>query len=240
MAGDGGRFPHGFQVLPVCGPKLAGAEQAASTQVDHPGGQLEVAPLSGGAKQLDQSHLELWMTVVSIAAFRAELPFDRPAGIACDVEQPVVAEDVVPGDRRLDQVADAVELVSPLEVLVLAILGDNLYGAVEAAVGPLSPGGDRDRLVGGPGDPGRGSTPELPGDSLEPFVYIRVEEGNDQTDLISEGAVLAGTSRGHAQIGEVPGSLEFAEAVGKRVVAVHAKAIGPEASRNGRVSRAER
>ena len=53
------------------------------------------------------------------------------------LEQPVVAERALPGDRGLDEVADGVQLVAPGEVPVLAARRDHLDVAVEVAVGPL-------------------------------------------------------------------------------------------------------
>ena len=66
------------------------------------------------------------MTVDRQAAGRAELAVDRVGGPDRDPEEPVVAERALPGDGRLDQVADAVQLVAPGEVLVLAAGRDDL------------------------------------------------------------------------------------------------------------------
>jgi hypothetical protein len=58
------------------------------------------------------------MPVDPLAPAGPELLVDLVGGPDRDRQEPVVVEGAVPGDRRLDQVADAVEFVAPGEVLV--------------------------------------------------------------------------------------------------------------------------
>ena len=81
--------------------------------------EVEVAPVTGRPVELDERHLDLGMAVDRLAALRTELPLDGGDRTLGDEEESIVAERAVPGDRRLDQVADAVELVAPFEVAVL-------------------------------------------------------------------------------------------------------------------------
>ena len=54
---------------------------------------------------------------VDLAVLGAERARDQVGGPAGEVEQACVARGAVQGDRGLDQVPDAVELVTPLELL---------------------------------------------------------------------------------------------------------------------------
>ena len=85
-----------------------------------------MAPLAGRPVQLDEGHLDLGVAVDALATVRSELAFDRVDGAHRDVEQPVVAERAVPGDRGLDEMADAVQLVAPREVAVRLAAADHL------------------------------------------------------------------------------------------------------------------
>ena len=134
-------------VLPVRGPEPPDPEQAVAAQIDHPRRQLEVATLAGRPVQLDEGHLDLGMAVDRVAAARAELAIDRVGRPRRDAQQPVVTERALPGHRRLDQVAEAVQLVAPGQVLVLAPGRDDLDVGVQVAVLALGPLDQADDLV---------------------------------------------------------------------------------------------
>ena len=104
--------------------------------VDEELGEVEIALLAGDAGELDQRQFDLL-----VAAVAAELAFagaeDRVdvVGIAAhDVEQLALAGGLEVGDRRLDQVAGAVELVVVAQVGPAAAGLDALEPGVEIAV----------------------------------------------------------------------------------------------------------
>ncbi len=84
--------------------------------VDEEARELEVARLAGVAVELDERGLDLGVPGRALVAAGAEDLADVVGEPAGDVEQPRVAGAARVGDRRLDQVAGAVELVVPGEV----------------------------------------------------------------------------------------------------------------------------
>ena len=150
-------------------PNRPDPSRPVATSVDVEARELEEA-LAGHATQLDQRHLDLGMAVDPVGAAGAEGRVDRVGGASGHGQQPVVAERPVPGDRRLDEVADAVQLVAELEVAVLAPGAPGPDGeGVEVAVVALRRGDEVDRLVGHRGDPVVPRPPELPGHALQPL-----------------------------------------------------------------------
>src|SRR5207253_2383410 len=98
---------------PVLGAEAALAEQAVAAGLDEPAGELEVTPLAGHPEELHECHLDLGVPVDRKSTLRAELPVDGRDRSVRDLEQSVVAERPVPGNRGLDEVAEAVKLVAP-------------------------------------------------------------------------------------------------------------------------------
>jgi hypothetical protein len=97
--------------------------------------QVEMAPLAGLAVQLDQRHLDLRMAVRRGAPVWPEHGVDAVDEPPGDGQQLVVADSAPVGDRRLDQMAGAVELVAVGEVGPAASrLGDRVVGVDVAIV----------------------------------------------------------------------------------------------------------
>ncbi len=88
------------------------------------------------------------MAIDPVAAVGTELALDGRDRTHGDEEEPVVAERAVPRDGRLDEVADAVQLVAPRQVAVGRRRLSDLDERVEVAIGPLGRLDERDRLVG--------------------------------------------------------------------------------------------
>ena len=131
------------------------------------------------------------MAVDGVPPARPELAVDRVHGAQRDVEQPVVAERAMPGDRRLDQMADVVQLVAPGQVAIRLAAADHLDVAVDVAVGSLGGRDEPDDLVGLARQLGVRSAAELPADRLEPLVDVGVEERVDDAQRLAEGLVPA-------------------------------------------------
>ena len=214
VPGDRGRLADREVVLPVGGPHVRLADEAPAAQLQHPGAELEVPPIAGRAIQLDERHLDLGMPVDAVATRRAELALDRLDGAQRDVEQPVVGEGAVPRDGGLDQVADAVQLVAPGEVLVFGARGDDLDVGVEVAVRALRRTHRVDRFVGGRGEGRVVLAAELPADRLEPLVRVRIEERVDDAVLLAERLVAPRRAGRHAEVAEGSRTLEPREPVG--------------------------
>ena len=101
-------------------------------------GQVEVAPLAGDPVQLDERHLDLGMAVDGQSRPDGPTPGRRESAARVATSSSRSSPSAaVPGDRRLDQVADAVELVAPAQVAVLVSPREDLDEAVDVAVGPL-------------------------------------------------------------------------------------------------------
>ena len=214
VSGDHGGLADREVVLPVGGPHVRLADEAPAAQLEHPHPELQVAPITGRAIQLDERHLDLGVPVDAVTTGRAELPLDRLNGAQRHVEQPVVGEGAVPRDGGLDQVTDAVQLVAPGEVLVLGAGGDDLDVGVEVAVGALRRTHRVDRFVGGRGEGRVMLAAELPADRLEPLVRVRIEKRVDDAVLFPERLVAPRRPGGHAEIAEGSRPLEPLEPVG--------------------------
>src|SRR6185369_4793689 len=130
-------------------------------------------------------------------------------------------ERAVPGDSSLDEMADAVELVTPLQVAVLVARGQDLDERVEVAVRALGGLDEPDRLVGHRLDPRVRRPPQLPAGALEPLVDVGVEERERLVEHDPERAVaVARELCREAEVLERAGGLELLEPGGDRRLAV--------------------
>ena len=189
--------------------------------------ERQVASLAGHPEQLDERHLDLGMAVDAIAAAVARARVDEADGAHRDVEQPVVAERPMPGDRRLDQVTDAVQLVAPLEVAVRSP-ARHLHVAVEVAIGSLSGRDHGDDLVGRAARPGSASAAELPADRLEPLVDVGVEEREDDAEGLAERPIPPGWPAAMRRFARLPTRSSSAKPCGDGALAVRPDAFGPK------------
>src|SRR6266487_851278 len=90
------------------------SQQTATTQLDHPPGQVTVAPLAGQSGQLDERRLDLRVTADGIFTTLAEATHQQVSQTASYVQQVGVSCDTRRGDSGLDKVARAVHLMTPL------------------------------------------------------------------------------------------------------------------------------
>ena len=151
------------------------------------------------------------MAVDRQAAARTKLAVDRVGGPDGDREEPVVPERAMPGDGGLDQVADAIELVTPRQILVFVAGLHDLDVGVEVAVRALRRRHEVDRPVGIAGQGRVRSPPELPGGRLQPLVEVGVEEREDDADLLAEGAIATVGPCRQAEVRQVPGVVRVAD-----------------------------
>ena len=116
MTGDLVRLAHRDVVLQVGRAEVVAVEQAAPAQVDEPRGQVEVGPVPGHPVQLDQRGLDLRVPVDVVR--RPAEPLDDQVR-----EAPGDRDELSPtagprgGDGGLDEVARAVQLVAPVQLL---------------------------------------------------------------------------------------------------------------------------
>ncbi len=160
----------------------------------------------------------------------SELALDRVRGARRDVHEAVIAERTLPGDGRLDEMAEAVQLVSPREIPVFVAGRDDLDEGVEVAVRPLRVRDEGDDLVGGAGEAATRPPPELPADRFEPLVDVRIEEREDRADALADRAIASLGAGGEMQVPEVPGALELGEPMRDRPLAVRPHALRPQAA----------
>ena len=116
------------------------AQRAGPAPLDEEAGELEVAALPGRPGQLRQRHLDLRMAADADPPVRAELVVDVVRQAARHLRQQVVVPGPQPGDRRLEQVAEAVQLVPGLQVGVARGLPGPPEAGVQVAVGFLGRG----------------------------------------------------------------------------------------------------
>ena len=229
-------------VLPVGAPEPPGPSEPVTAPVDEDGREVEVTPLPGRPVQLDERHLDLGMAVDGVAPIRAELSFgggDRTLG---DEEEPIVAERAMPGDRRLDEVAEAVQLVAPCEVVVLRSAGEDLDEGVEVAVRPLGRSDEPDGLVGHRADPVVRFATQLPAGRLEPLVDVGVEERERRAEHQTERPIpmpAIAAPAASRKLCEVP-ALRAARSRGDRSLAVRRQPVGPEPAGDADIRAGER
>ena len=228
VAGHGRGLPDRLVVLPVGGAEAPLAQQPPAPQVEHAGGQAQVALVAGDPGQLDQRHLDAGVPVDPVASGGPELLVDPVGGPDGDGQEPVVVERPVPGDRRLDQVPDAVELVAPGEVGVRDAAADHLDVAVEVAVGTLGRRHQGDRLVGGRGQAGVRGPAELPAHRLQPLVDVGVQEGEGGARGVGAGLVAPVPAGRQSQVVQGPRAPQLVEAVGDGALPVDPLALGQE------------
>jgi hypothetical protein len=152
----------------------------------------------------------------------------------------VVADGRFRGDRGLDQVADAVQLMAPLQVAVLGAPGEDLDERVEVAVRPLGLRDEVDREIGLRSQLVGLRPAELPSRRLEPLVDVGIEEREGRPEHQPEGLVAAGCPGGQSEVVEVAGPVELGEPVGDRPLAVPAEPLRPEPARDRGVAEAQR
>src|SRR5207253_6152772 len=91
-------------------------QPAAPAVLEKEGRKVEVTPLTGLSVQLGQRHLDLRMSGRRHAPAGAELGMQIVGEAPCDRQQPIVTGGAAKRDRRLDEMAGAVELVPVREV----------------------------------------------------------------------------------------------------------------------------
>ncbi len=241
MAGDARRLPHGRVVLPVRGAEPAGRRGSrgrARRPSAWPGPGTAARPSSGTARRGP-----------SRSRGGRRCPASRPGPNARsawsaardrDVEQAIVAEGAVPGDGRLDQVADAVQLVTPGHVAVRTAAADDLDERVEVAVVTLGLGDGRDRLVRRGRKVGFASPAELPADRLEPLVDVRIEERERLVEHHADGPVRTRRAGREPEVVQGAGLRQLLEPVGDRALAIAPQALLPEPVREADARRRDR
>ena len=188
----------------VAGPGVGAGEPlvGAAHVEEEPGEVLDVRAV-GEAVQLHERHLDHRMPAGGVAQIRPEDAaevIDDPQG---DGQQLLLAGAAGQGDRGLDQVPVAVELMVPGHVRV-ALLGGvaQRVHAVEIAVLLLGGGDPAGDLLGHPAQFGVVLAAELVGDRLEPLVDVRVLE-----DHAGRFALLR--TADDAEVAERAGGLEL-------------------------------
>ena len=106
---------------PACRPgstpgRRMPAQGTGSAALHEQAGEFKVAVVPGRAGQLRERHLDFRMTAHAHPTARAELVVDVIGQAARDLRQQVVVTSPQPGDRRLEQVAEAVQLMPGLQI----------------------------------------------------------------------------------------------------------------------------
>ena len=172
--------------------------------VDELPGQPQVLFGPGLAVQLNESGLDDGMTIQPLP--RTEERGGQVIGEPSrGVDEPSRASRPGVRDRRLEQVARAVQLVRPLQLRVPLLAGD-LDVRVQVPVWLLRLLQERRRLLGELGQARRGAARLLPADRLQRLVEVGVHE---------DGAAVARMRplRGQLEVVDVPRFLQHVEAV---------------------------
>jgi hypothetical protein len=148
---------------------------------------------------------------------------DDPPG---DPQQALVPGRAAMGQRGLEEVARAVELVALGEVGPALVRLGNLVVGVEVAVLALGRRDQLDRLVHRRAEPVAGLARPLVGRRVEPLVDVRVHE---------DGAAVAprGSAGRDPKVLQVARGLEHPQAVRERRLAIDRLSPRPEAALDG-------
>ncbi len=109
-------------VLEVGLPELDLAEEPAAPPVNEDPRLVNVPPLAGVAAQLHQGRLDFRMPLDFLQAAGPEDLADVVGGTDGDLDEGVIAAGACPGDTGLDEVAETVQLMAPLEIRVPRLL----------------------------------------------------------------------------------------------------------------------
>src|ERR1700722_4495311 len=115
MAQHGRRLADRDVVLEVLLAERVEAEGSRPPAVDEQPGELEVALVPGRAGKLDQRHLDFRMTADAHPAVGPELVVHVIGEAPRDLWEVVVVAGPQPGDRRLEEMTEAVKLVPGLK-----------------------------------------------------------------------------------------------------------------------------
>ena len=137
VTAEHGRLADRHVVLEVRLAEADLAERAPAAPVDEQRGLVEVALLTRHAGQLDQAQLDLGVTADALDPAGTERRAHVVGGAARDLDERVVARRPRSRDAGLEQVAEVVQLVAPLEVAVARLLARSPEHRVEVAVGLL-------------------------------------------------------------------------------------------------------
>ncbi len=111
-----GRFPDRHVVLEVRRPEQRRGQQAAPAPLDERRRRLAVSVDARCSGELGQRRLDLGVTTDLLRTTRPEHAADVVRDPICGTHERVLARRPKPGDRRLDQVTSAVQLVPPRKV----------------------------------------------------------------------------------------------------------------------------
>lgn len=185
--------------------------------------EIEIAAVPGGAVEFGERELQFGVPrkdgLLAGAEVREEI-FDHADA---RVEEFALAGGAVPGDARLQHVAEAVEFVPAAHVLVAR--GEILAGIVRVEIAAwLLRGGDiPDDGFGRCPEFGVGAALERESDGLDPLVHIGVrEEGAAAGNVLPAG--------GAAEVVQDALLLKQLEQGGETHLDVHFAARGPEAA----------
>lgn len=172
---------HGNVVLEVLLAPLDLGERPVPVPLDEQGGLIDVALLAECASEFREADLDLGVAADRIAPVGAEHAADEVRGASGDRDEPVVGirSRAVPGDRRLEQMPEAVQLVPPLQIRPAVALAQAAEHRVHVAVGLLRGSDARHDRPEPLLERGvcRGIRPsDLPGERLEVLVDLGVGE----------------------------------------------------------------
>jgi hypothetical protein len=187
---------------------------------------LEVARLAGRPGELREPDLDLGVAADAIAPAGPELRAHEIGGAHGDAQQPVVRTRAraFARHRRLEEMAEAVQLVAPLEVGPPRALALAAELGVEVPVGLL---GCRDTADDG-AEPrfevGVVGAADLPGQRLEVLVHLGVRE------LASPAPRRQRAGGGAVEVAQPALGFQAALDVRERVAAVDGLPLAPEAA----------
>ena len=165
-------FADRLVVLGVLAEQLAAVRLAALVEKEQR--QFEVAFLLGGPVELDEGQLDLLVAAGLVALVGAENRVDVVGQFAGDLEQLVLAGGLPVGDRRLDQVAGAVQFVAELVAFPAILRLDEGVIGVEVAVRLLGGGDEVDDRVGPLLQIGVALVGQRVGDAFQHLVHVGI------------------------------------------------------------------
>ena len=116
MATQHRRLANRFVVLKVFGAEGDGVQQSVAAAINEQSRQFEVAAISCGSGELGEGNLDLGVSADGHSALGAEFFVEMICQLPRDCRQLVIVARAESGNRRLQQMAETVQLMPELQV----------------------------------------------------------------------------------------------------------------------------
>jgi len=215
-------FANGNVILVILRP--VGSESphlTLATLVDEELRQPQIPAILRAAIEFNQRQLNFWVAAGALALTRAKDRVDMIGQVARDIEEPGIAQGPLKGDRRLKEMAGAVQLVAVIEIEPALIRLDHGVIAIQLAIGLLRCDDQADDLLGHALQVGVRAVAQLPGQCFQPLVDRLIGE-------IAPGIGAGHPSGSQPEVRQIARPLQHGVTMSEADLAIGQPLPGPE------------